>query len=172
MHSNAADPRVSASPATDRVLVIGYGNTLRSDDAFGPVVADRLRQIVAADRVHVITCHQLTPELAGDIAVCERVIFIDASLASPAGELACRPLDVADMGTGALVHSLGPDQLLVLARLVYGRAPPAMLVTVGGLSFELGDRLLSPPVAAAVGPAVECIREQIDLPAITRDVRA
>jgi hydrogenase maturation protease len=162
MNCNAADPGPPASPAAGRVLVVGYGNTLRGDDAFGPVVADRLRQIVDSDRVHVLSRHQLTPELAEDIAVCDRVIFIDASRASPAGELVCRPLDAGESGAAALVHTVGPDQLLALARLVYGRAPPATLVTVGGQSFELGDRLLSPPVATAVELAVECLRERID----------
>jgi len=162
MNCNAADLCPPASPAAGRVLVVGYGNTLRGDDAFGPVVADRLRQVVDSDRVRVLSLHQLTPELAEEIAVCDRVIFIDASLASPAGELVCRPLDDGEVGAAALVHTVGPDQLLALARLVYGRAPPAALVTVGGQSFELGDRLLSPPVATVVELAVDWIRKRID----------
>jgi hydrogenase maturation protease len=162
MNCNAAEPRPPASPAAGRILVIGYGNTLRGDDAFGPMVADRLRQIVDADRVHVMTLHQLTPELASDMAVCQRVIFIDASLASPAGELVYRPLEADEAPLGTLVHTVNPDQLLILARLIYGRAPPAMLVTVGGSSFAVGDYLLSPPVAAAVELAVDGLREQIE----------
>ena len=162
MNSNEAERRPVASPAAGLVLVIGYGNTLRGDDAFGPVVADRLRQTVDPDRVSVVTCHQLTPELAADVAACERVIFIDASLASPAGKLVCRPLSAADASGASLVHTFGPGQLIALADLGYGRAPPAMLLTVGGQHFDLGDRQLSPLVAAAVDPAVksavECIQ--------------
>lgn len=160
MNCSAADP--AASPAAGRVLVIGYGNTLRGDDAFGPLVADRLRTGADLERVLILTCHQLTPELASDIAACEHAIFIDASIASPAGELVCRNLAAGEAGANALVHSLGPEQLLALAHLVYGRAPSASLVCVGGLRFDLGDHQLSPPIAAAVKPAVERIRELID----------
>jgi hydrogenase maturation protease len=142
--------------------VIGYGNTLRGDDAFGPVVADRLRNVADYERVFVLTCHQLTPELASDIAACEHVVFIDAAITSPAGELVCRDLTAGEADSGPLVHSLGPEQLLTLARLVYGRAPSASLVCVGGLHFDLGDQQLSPPVAAAIEPAVERIRDLID----------
>jgi hydrogenase maturation protease len=161
MNCNAADPPAPGS-AAGRVLVIGYGNTLRGDDAFGPVVADRLRSEAGSERVLILTCHQLTPELAADIAACAHVIFIDASIASPAGELVCRDLTAGEADAGPLLHSLGPGQLLDLARLVYGRAPSASLVCVGGLHFDLGDHQLSPPIAAAVAPAVERIRELID----------
>ena len=122
MNCNAADPP-SPGSAAGRVLVIGYGNTLRGDDAFGPIVADRLRTAADSERVLILTCHQLTPELASDIAACEHVIFIDASIASPAGELVCRDLTAGEAAAGPLIHSLGPEQLLSLARLVYGRAP-------------------------------------------------
>lgn len=159
MNCGAIEPRWAASPAAGRVLVVGYGNTLRGDDAFGPVVADRLRPLVDADRVLIVTCHQLTPELAADVAACARVVFLDASAASPPGELVCRALDAGDAQAAGLLHALGPDQLLVLARLVYGRAPPATLVTVGGADFELGDHHLSPLVAAAVECAVETVRQ-------------
>jgi hydrogenase maturation protease len=142
--------------------VIGYGNTLRSDDAFGPLVADRLRRVADSERVLILTCHQLTPDLANDIAASEHVIFIDASITSPAGELVCRDLTAGEAEAGPLVHSLGPEQLLALASLVYGRAPAASLVCVGGLHFDLGDHRLSPPVAAAVEPALHRIRELID----------
>jgi len=142
--------------------VIGYGNTLRGDDAFGPLVAERLRQLVDSERALILTCHQLTPELASDIAACEHVVFIDAAITSPAGELVCRNLTAGEADPGPLVHSLGPEQLLTLARLVYGRAPSASLVCVGGLHFDLGDQQLSPPVAAAIEPAVERIRDLID----------
>ncbi len=162
MNCSAADSPASASPAVGPVLVIGYGNTLRGDDAFGPLVAARLQRSADPQHAHILTCHQLTPELAGDIAACDHVIFIDASIASPAGTLVCRDLTADEADGGSLVHALGPEQLLALTRLVYGRQPSASLVCVGGLRFDLGDHQLSAPVAAAVEPAVERIRELID----------
>ena len=160
-NSNEAEAKPPASPATGRILVIGYGNTLRGDDAFGPIVADRLREAVVSDRVLVLTCHQLTPELAGDVADCDHVLFLDASVEGPAGQVNCRSVSKDLSGAGHLVHMLDPPRLLALAHLVYGRAPAADLISVGGQNFDLGEHQLSPPVAAAIEPALERIRELV-----------
>ena len=150
------------SPAS-RVLVIGYGNTLRGDDAIGPILAERLRGELRAEGILVLTCHQLTPELASDLAACERAIFIDASREVPAGEIECRPLTPLPGDGTSLVHSMSPERLLALAQLCYGCVPQATLVSVGALRFDFGDASLSPPVAAAIEPALERIRELIGL---------
>jgi len=47
-----------------RVLVIGYGNTLRGDDGLGQRAAEALAQRALPDGVEVLSCHQLTIELA------------------------------------------------------------------------------------------------------------
>lgn len=75
-----------------RVLVIGYGNPLRSDDALGWRVGEALRErlehqfskIEAQTRtdpanVEVITCQQLNPELADPISRADLVLFVDAA---------------------------------------------------------------------------------------------
>src|SRR5580704_15594719 len=54
----------SLSDPGPRTLVIGYGNPLRSDDALGWHASRLLAQALAGQEVDVITCHQLTPELA------------------------------------------------------------------------------------------------------------
>ena len=73
-----------------KVLVIGYGNSIRGDDAFGPLVAERLEQTLQADRVEVLSRHLLTPELAADVRDASLVIFIDASSDGPVGQTVCR----------------------------------------------------------------------------------
>ena len=63
------------------ILVIGYGNDLRSDDAVGQKVANA----IAAWKLPQVTSlcvHQLTPELASFLATAELAIFIDACFAS------------------------------------------------------------------------------------------
>ena len=58
-------------------LVIGYGNTLRSDDGAGQIVAEKIAQWNLPG-VRSLAVHQLTPELAEIIAQADAVIFIDA----------------------------------------------------------------------------------------------
>lgn len=60
-------------------LVIGYGNELRGDDGVGPKVAEAVEAWKLAG-VSVLALRQLTPELAADLAVVRRVIFVDAAL--------------------------------------------------------------------------------------------
>ena len=52
------------SPKSRKALIIGYGNPLRSDDGFGWHAGRLLAQALAGQEAEVITCHQLTPELA------------------------------------------------------------------------------------------------------------
>jgi hydrogenase maturation protease len=64
-----------------KTLVIGYGNTLRGDDGVGSLVAEQVATWSLPDvRSHSI--HQLTPELAAEIAQAEQIFFIDASIYS------------------------------------------------------------------------------------------
>lgn len=111
------------------LLVIGYGNRLRGDDAAGPVVADRL----AARGIHAIAVHQLTPELAELVAAADQVVFVDAAVDATGCE---RVEPVA--GRAPLHHVRAPAEVLHLAEAVYGRCPPAWLVRVSAVSFEFG----------------------------------
>ena len=104
-----APPITSPTGSRARPLVIGIGNLLRGDDAVGPMLATR---------VSGRCVHQLTPELAAELAPLERVLFIDAWLApagavprldplqpsTGAGEMQC-----ARYGFGVLAQVIGPE---------------------------------------------------------------
>jgi hydrogenase maturation protease len=130
------------------ILVIACGNPLRQDDGVGWHVAERLR---AADPpgLGVLTCHQLTPELAEPIAHADRVVFVDASTRGPAGRVESRRVAAGFDPAGALSHALTPAGLLGLAAELYGRTGPAWCVTVAGQVFGHGADL-SPAVEASV----------------------
>jgi hydrogenase maturation protease len=127
----------------DGILIIGYGNMLRGDDAAGPRAARRLRR----RGIPAIDAHQLTPELAETVSRAALVVFIDASVDAPPGEIRVTP--VWDSRRAVVDHHAGPGGLLRLTRDVYGRAPKALLISIGADSFELG-RPLSKAVARAV----------------------
>ena len=70
------------------MLIIGYGNSLRGDDNVGCHVAQMLDRHYDGDPdVRVIGSHQLTPEMAEDIAASEFVLFLDAAAGEPAGKI-------------------------------------------------------------------------------------
>ena len=143
--------------AAGGVLVIGYGNTLRSDDGVGWHAAGLLADDPRLAGVEVVASHQLTPELSFDMRRASLVILIDASTEGPPGAITVRRLEGDDVGAaggggGVTSHHVGPGVLLSLARDLYGAAPDAFVVSVGTATMELGEEL-SPPVAAAL-PAI------------------
>lgn len=124
--------------ATAPVLVIGYGNTLRSDDGVGPRVAEAL----AAWRlpgVQSVVCDLLTPELAEPVARAGSVIFVDAAVDAPR-EVQFRPLEPA-ASSQLMAHTAAPQTLLALARDVFGRAPAAWWLTIPVQNIGIGETL-------------------------------
>jgi hydrogenase maturation protease len=143
------------------VLVIGYGNPLRGDDGVGPAVAAAVAADPRGAGARVLALHQLTPELAVDLAGARLAIFVDATVEAGPGQVVTRrpaagvPA-VAGGGAGPSSHHVGIDALIVLARELYGSAPEVAVVSVGVADLETGDRL-SAAVAAAVPAAVEAV---------------
>jgi hydrogenase maturation protease len=127
-------------------LVIGYGNIMRSDDAAGVHAAHRLEEIYRdCGELRVIAAHQLTPEVAEDIADANCVLFLDAAATGEPGEISEVP--VAPVGVlGALDHQVTPGALLVFAEQLYGEAPTAFALTITGASFAMGTNMT--PVVA------------------------
>jgi hydrogenase maturation protease len=132
-----------------RVLVIGYGNPLRGDDGLGWHAAECLATSLAGPDVEIITCHQLTPELAEPVSRAERVIFIDAETRGPAGQLTVRRLTSVLAKHTRLSHTLDPATLLGSAREIYSTSPQGFVLSVAGESFAYGEEL-SPKVQSAI----------------------
>jgi hydrogenase maturation protease len=118
-------------------LVIGYGNTLRGDDGAGVVAAELIRE--RGLKVDVLTFHELQPEHAEVIAERAKVIFIDASITT--GRLTVRPV-VANNVAPSSTHHLAPEQLMRLARSLYGSCPKkAYMLEIPALRCDFGETM-------------------------------
>ncbi|SPE23474.1 Ni,Fe-hydrogenase maturation factor (hox operon) [Acidobacteriia bacterium SbA2] len=137
-----------------KVLIIGYGNPLRSDDGFGWQASRMIARELTGHIADVITCHQLTPELAEPLSQSSHVVFIDADAEGEPGQIHWREVRPEAPSSSALTHTCSPAGLLSSAARLYGRCPQAVAVTVTAQSFEFGDSL-SPVVAAALPKVVE-----------------
>lgn len=148
-----------------RVLIIGYGNPLRSDDGFGwhaaEIIASQFRD---CPDIHVMSCQQLTPDLSDDLSCAELVVFIDASRTLPPGELKIEELLDQSSGdapyTSAFTHHTSPSGLLHLCQDLWGRAPRAFLFTVGAFEYDQGEKL-SGPVHRALDSVVSRIATMV-----------
>lgn len=141
---------------TDGVLVIGYGNPLRTDDGVGWHVAERLADDPRLARATVIGCHQLTPELVLDLSRVALAVFVDASHGPPAGTFTIEPMERTGRGATGWSHKVIPSGLVDLAGELYGQVPAVFLVSVGVESLSFGDRL-SPAVEAALPRLVDAV---------------
>ncbi|MGK2860004.1 MAG: hydrogenase maturation protease [Thermoanaerobaculia bacterium] len=131
-----------------RIVIIGYGNTLRGDDAAGWLAAEALSESFDETRVTVLKKHQLAPELAETISAFDVALFVDATREGEPGELRCAAVEPVLTDSG-LTHSASPEALLYLARELYGRTPQAFLFSLCGESFDLVEQL-TPRIADAL----------------------
>src|SRR4051812_37540023 len=98
------------------IIVIGFGNPLRSDDSFGWKATEELQSIVTARNVEFIECQQLAPEFAEKISKASLAIFIDADSNGVAGAVHCYPIQPLPRDeAGAITHHLDPVTLVTLA---------------------------------------------------------
>lgn len=140
-------------------LIIGIGSALRRDDGLGPDLAHAAAGMLPVDLI-VVT--QLTPELAEPISRAERVVFIDAAETADAapGTVTTQILKPDPAAPGAIfTHRVAPGGLLAAARNWYGRAPAALLITVQGADFGLGEGL-SPAIAEQIDALRAAVRAQ------------
>jgi hydrogenase maturation protease len=120
------------------ILAIALGNPLRRDDGAGAAMARGLEGLLPG--LEVLEAAELLPEHAEAISRAGGVLFLDASASGPPGEVRTAPLEPGK-ARSAVLHALLPEDVLGLARALYGRAPPAALVTVGGKDFGFGEGL-------------------------------
>jgi hydrogenase maturation protease len=142
----------------EAILVVGYGNALRGDDGVGCRVAELLASDARLPGARIEARHQLTPELAEDIAAAGLVVLIDAAEGeAPPGEV--RVEHVIGRGHSRAPggsHASDASAIVELAKRAFGRAAPVVLVHVAGECFAPGFDL-SPAVAAALPVAADTV---------------
>jgi hydrogenase maturation protease len=137
-----------------KLLLFGYGNPGRGDDALGPELIGRIAQLHLAD-VECQNDMQLQVEHVTDLAACKRVLFIDADISC------AEPFDFSEIGAvkddSYTSHAMSPTALLHAYSQVYGKdAPPAFLLRIRGYDFELGD-----PLTGKASANLECATEKV-----------
>jgi hydrogenase maturation protease len=144
-----------------RVLILAYGNPLRSDDGIAWRAADALEAKLPKYEVEILRLHQLGPELAEIASRSEFIIFLDAASvpSSLPGEI--RVEEIGSERTdpreaSPFSHVLSPQTVITLADTLYGAHPKAILITVTGANFDHGESL-SPSVEAALPVLIDRI---------------
>ena len=125
------------------ILVLGWGNLSRGDDALGPLFVSRLRERLPTDlreQVEFLDDYQLQVEYALDLGGRRHVLFVDASL-DCAPPFFVEPVQ-ARRDTSYTSHALSPEALLQVYEDMQSHASPtATLLALRGEVFGLGEPL-------------------------------
>jgi len=122
------------------ILVFGYGNLSRGDDALGPLLLERIEECCDLDAVEILTDFQLQVEHALDIENRKLVLFVDASVSCKTAFDFFELQALKDKSYST--HAMSPAAVLQVYQTIRKQnPPPAFLLSIQGLSFELGEDL-------------------------------
>jgi len=128
------------------LLIFGYGNPSRGDDALGPALLDLLESHLDPDTRHAaggiecLTDFQLQVEHALDLAGRKLVLFADAHARCDPPYRFERLVPAEAMAY--TTHALSPAAVLGVYQRINGVAPPpCFLLGIRGDDFELGAAL-------------------------------
>jgi hydrogenase maturation protease len=147
------------SPAIDDIVIIGYGNAMRGDDAIGHKIAQRIAQWDLPD-VRVIATPRLTAELSEALSRAHLAIFVHAAPPARGEQVQLRELEPCPSRVTS-AHLEDPCALLSITQATYGRYPYAWWMTVPAVNFDFGQNL-SPEAEHGIGVALERINHLIE----------
>ena len=156
-----------------RVLVAGVGNTLRSDDGFGVVVARRLEAMGLPEGVRVVETG-----ISGMTLVQELMEGYDALIVMdtvdrdrPPGTIMLIEPDIPDANLMshdqrhqliADTHLATPSRVMMMAKAMGALPEQVLLVGCQPVDAEALGMELSPEVAAAVEVAITEVEAQLE----------
>jgi hydrogenase maturation protease len=122
------------------VLVFGYGNLSRGDDALGPLLLEYVESRCELEYIEIQSDFQLQIEHALDLENRSLVLFVDASVSC---------VNVFDFvvleparDKSYTTHAMSPAAVLdVYQSIKKQKPPPCFLLSIKAEKFELGEGL-------------------------------
>ena len=122
------------------VLVFGYGNLSRGDDALGPLVLEYVETHCDLDKIEILSDFQLQIEHALDLDNRALVLFVDASVSCD-GAFDFSLLE-PDRDKSYTTHAMSPAAVLDVYQSIKKQAPPpCFLLSIKAEKLELGEGL-------------------------------
>jgi hydrogenase maturation protease len=122
------------------VLIFGYGNLSRGDDALGPLLLQYIEDNIDLKDIEIQTDFQLQVEHALDLENRQLVLFIDASVSCENAFDFYELMPARD--NSYTTHAMSPSAVLAVYQDIKKQPPPpCFLLSIKGESFELGEGL-------------------------------
>ena len=101
-------------------IIVGFGNKLRGEDAFGVDTVFELEKLKLKD-TKTISVFQLTPELSLKLKKAKKLIFIDAAFSTSNNySLAC---SLEEQSENILSHHLSIETIIMILNELYNSKP-------------------------------------------------
>lgn len=122
------------------VLLFGYGNLSRGDDALGPLLLEYVESHCDMGEIEIQSDFQLQIEHALDLENRSLVLFVDASV-SCAGAFDFNALE-PDRDKSYTTHAMSPAAVLDVYQSIKNQMPPpCFLLSIKAEKLELGEGL-------------------------------
>ncbi len=147
-----------------KILIYGYGNPSRQDDAMGVLFTDKMEVWAKEQKLSNIsfeTNYQLNIEDANEISEFDIVYFVDASM-EPIDDFSITKVESDNAQIEFTMHAISPGVVLDLCNQIYGKIPETYLIHIKGYEWELEfDKSLSPKAAENLQKALEYLQEKL-----------
>ncbi|MDD5266591.1 MAG: hydrogenase maturation protease [Methylococcales bacterium] len=122
------------------VLLFGYGNLSRGDDALGPLLLEYVESHCNLEQIEILSDFQLQIEHALDLEDRSLVLFVDASV-SCAGAFDFAAIEPS-RDKSYTTHAMSPAAVLdVYQSIKKQMPPPCFLLSIKAEKLELGEGL-------------------------------
>jgi hydrogenase maturation protease len=127
-----------------KVLVYGYGNPGRQDDALGNKMVEKIEEWVEKHKIKNIETdsnYQLNVEDAERISTKDVVVFVDASQEEDVHEYKFTHLEPSTEKVEFTMHAVSPEYVLHICQDLFKKAPRTCLLGIKGFEWDFKEGL-------------------------------
>lgn len=124
-----------------KILVYGYGNPGRQDDALGNELINKLETWIFENKISNVSLdsnYQLNIEDADAISNYDFVLFVDAS-EEPIKDLKLTKVSSSDAKIEFSMHAVSTSYVLDLCHKMYNKTPKTYLLHIKGYEWEFQE---------------------------------
>ena len=114
-------------------VIIGYGNELRGEDAFGHEVIKELQKAPLKD-TKLLSVHQLTPERVLELLSADEVVFIDTCYDEESHYALASSLN--EQHSLNLTHHIAPKTIMYMLKTLYNKHPTFSIYSMLSSNFD------------------------------------
>jgi hydrogenase maturation protease len=147
-----------------KILIYGYGNPGRQDDAMGVVLSERIEKWITSENIPDVETdsnYQLNIEDSAKISEYDTVIFCDASMEN-ISDFLFTEVTPNDAIIEFTTHAAAPAYILDLCIKIFHKTPVSYLLHIKGYEWEFQEGL-SEKASANLAIAEAFIKEKIIL---------